>query len=386
MDTIRIIISLAAHNGWKLYQLDVKSAFLQGDLNEEVYIDQLEGFVKEGKEYMAYRLHKALYGLKQAPRAWFNKIESHFVSKGFKGCDSEQTLFTKRSAEGKMLIVTIYVDDLIFTGNDHEQMNKFKQAMMRQFDMTDLGHLNYFLGIEVVQKANGVFICQKRYAEQILKRFGMSTCNPVYCPILPGVKVGRDKEGKLVDETYYKQIVGSLMYLTFTRPGLMFATRLISRYMSKPTDLHLQIAKKILRYLKETTQFGILYQAGCRGRDLEVYTDSDYAGDMDDRKSTSGYVFKFSSGAVAWTFKKQPIVSLSTTEAEFIAATVCTCQAIWLKRIRTELGYEHEGCIVIKCDNSSTIKLSKNPVMHGRSKHIDERYHFLRDLAKKGRN
>ncbi|GAA0143493.1 transmembrane signal receptor [Lithospermum erythrorhizon] len=278
MDTIRMIISLAAHNGWKLYQLDVKSAFLQGDLNEEVYIDQPEGFVKEGKEYMVYRLHKALYGLKQAPRAWFNKIESHFVSEGFKGCDSEQTLFTKRSAE-------------------------------------DLGHLNYFLGIEVVQKANGVFIRQKRYAERILKRFGMSTCNPVYCPILPGVKVGRDKEGKLVDETYYKQIVGSQMYLTSTRPDLMFATSLISRYMSKPTDLHLQIAKKILRYLKGTTQFGIFYQTGCREGDLEVYTDSDYAEDMDDRKSTSGYVFKFSSGVVAWTSKKQPIVSLSTTKA-----------------------------------------------------------------------
>ncbi|GAA0145518.1 transmembrane signal receptor [Lithospermum erythrorhizon] len=384
MDTVRMIISLAAQKDWKLYQLDVKSPFLHGELNEEVYVDQPEGYVKKGKEHMVYRLHKALYGLKQAPRAWFNKIESHFVFEGFKRCASEQTLFTKKNSEGKILIVSIYVDDLIFTGDDHEQMKTFKESMMKKFDMTDLGLLNYFLGIEVVQKADGLFICQRRYAEGILKKFETDDCNHVNSPILPGIKVGRNEEGKPVDETHFKQIVGSLMYLTSTRPDLMFATSLINRYMSNPTELHLQVAKKILRYLKGTTQYGILYQKGSNGRELEAYTDSDYAGDINDRKSTSGYVFKFSSGAVAWTSKKQPIVSLSTTEAEFIAAVVCTCQAIWMKRIFKELGYKGTECINIKCDNSSTIKLSKNPVMHGRSKHIDVRYHFLRDLTKEG--
>ncbi|GAA0153908.1 transmembrane signal receptor [Lithospermum erythrorhizon] len=360
MDTVRLIIGLAAHNKWKVFQLDVKSAFLHGHLTEEVYVAQPEGFEVKGKEHMVYKLHKALYGL------------------------NEQTLFTKGGTNGRILIVSIYVDDLIFTENDHELMIAFKNSMLREFDMTDLGLMNYFLGIEVIQNEEGIFICQRKYAEELLKRFGMQDCNPVLCHVLPGTKVDKDEEGKLVDETLYKQIVGSLMYLTTTRPDLMFATSLISRYMSMPTEMHMKIAKKILRYLKGSNKFGILYKRSESGGVLVAYTDSDYAGDLNDRKSTSGYVFKFSSGAVAWTSKKQPIVSLSTTEAEFIAAAVCTCQAIWMQRILKELGHDGEKCINIKCDNSSTIKLSKNPVMHGMSKHIDVRYHFLRNLTKKG--
>ncbi|XP_050889290.1 secreted RxLR effector protein 161-like [Lathyrus oleraceus] len=170
----------------------------------------------------------------------------------------------------------------------------------------------------------------------------MFESNSVSNPIVPGVKISSDADGVLGDETYYKQIVGSLMYLTSTRPDLMFATSLISRYMSKPTKLHLQIAKRILRYLKGTMGFGIFYKKD--GQNLEAYTDSDYAGDIEDRKSTSGYTFLLSSGAVAWSSRKQPIVTLSTTEAEFVAAAVCACQAVWMRRILKELCYEGEKC------------------------------------------
>lgn len=382
LDTVRMVIASAAQKGWKIFQLDVKSAFLHGKLIEEVFVDQPKGYEKKGEEHLVYKLHKALYGLKQAPRAWFSRIKTHFIKEGFQNCDSEQTLFIKRRNEGKIIIVSVYVDDLIFTGDDEKLMREFKDSMMREFDMSDLGRMSYFLGIEVVQQKEGIFICQRRYAEEVLRRFNMFESNSVSNPIVPGVKISSDADGVLVDETYYKQIVGSLMYLTSTRPDLMFATSLISRYMSKPTKLRLQIAKRILRYLKGTMGFGIFYKKD--GQNLEAYTDSDYAGDIEDRKSTSGYTFLLSSGAVAWSSRKQPRVTLSTTEAEFVAAAVCACQAVWMRRILKELCYEGEKCTSINCDNRSTIKLSKNPVMHGRSKHIDIRYHFLRNLSEEG--
>ncbi|XP_062005817.1 secreted RxLR effector protein 161-like [Rosa rugosa] len=211
----------------------------------------------------------------------------------------------------------------------------------------------------------------------------MSESTRVSSPIVPGFKISRDVNGIAVDDTYYKQIVGSLMYLTATRPDIMFSVSLISRYMSKPTKLHLQAAKRILRYLKGTTSHGIFYKKGGE-EDLLAFTDSDYAGDEEDSKSTSGYVFLLSSSAVSWMSKKQPIITLSTTEAEFVAAAACACQAVWMRRVLRNLNHVQEGSTTIMCDNTSTIKLSKNPVMHGRSKHIKVRFHFLRDLAKDG--
>jgi hypothetical protein len=383
MDTVMMIIALAVQKNWTIFQLDVKSAFLHGELSEKVYVEQPRGYEKKGSEHLVYKLHKALYGLKQAPRAWFSRIEAHFIGEGFQRCDSEQTLFTKRSREGKIIIVSVYVDDLIFTGNDEVMMSEFKSFMLREFDMSDLGKMRFFLGIEVLQKSDGIYICQRKYALEILRRFGMMESNSVGSPIVPGFKISRDENGDFVDETYYKQLVGSLMYLTATRPDMMFVTCLISRYMAKPMEIHLQAAKRALRYLKGTVNYGIHYKKGGDG-ELLAFTDSDYAGDMEDRKSTSGYVFLMSSSVVSWCSKKQPIVTLSTTEAEFVAAAVCACQGVWMKRILKELGHSDGGCTTVMCDNSSTIKLSKNPVMHGRSKHIDVRFHFLRNLTKEG--
>ena len=209
----------------------------------------------------------------------------------------------------------------------------------------------------------------------------MNNCNSVGIPTEVGVKLFKDPEGKRVDSTNYKQIIGSLMYLTATRPDIMYVVSLISRYMENPKEIHLLAAKRIFRYLQGTADFGLLYKKG-EHSDLMGFTDSDYAGDQDDRKSTSGYVFMLGTGAVSWSSKKQPIVTLSTTEAEFVAAASCACQAIWLRRILEEIQFKQQGATSIYCDNSSTIKLSRNPVLYGRSKHIDVKYHFLRDLAK----
>lgn len=381
MDTIRTIVSTAARKGWDIFQLDVKSAFLHGILAEDVYVQQPEGYEVEGKEEKVYKLHKALYGLKQAPRAWFSRIEEYFDKEGFEKSENEETLFIKRSKRGNLLIVSVYVDDLIYTGDDDTLMKEFKLSMEKEFDMSDLGKMRYFLGIEVLQTNQGIHMSQTKYAMEVLRRFEMEDCNAVRNPMVPGSKVDMDENGERIDETFYKQIIGSLMYITTTRPDLQFTVSLLSRYMSRPTKLHLQAVKRVLRYLKGTMDYGIWYKRGGAG-ELLVYTDSDFAGDIDSRKSTSGYVFLMDNADVAWLSKKQPIVTLSTTEAEYVAASVCACQAIWFKRILRELGYNVDGSTVIYCDNTSTIKLSKNPVFHGRCKHIGVRFHFLRDMVK----
>jgi hypothetical protein len=303
IETVRMIVALAAQRNWNIFQMDVKSAFLHGELIEDVYIKQPKGYEVKGSEDKVYKLHKALYGLKQAPRAWFSRMENYFINEGFDKCPNEQTLFTKRSKEGKMLIASVYVDDLIYTGDDEEMISSFKCSMMQVFEMTDLGKMKFFLGIEVSQQGDGIFICQKKYALEILKRFGMIESREVNSPIVSGSKLSKDADGVAVDESFYKQIIGSLMYLTSTRPDLVYSVSLISRYMARPTDLHLQAAKRILRYLKGTFDYGIMYKKRS-SNDLIAYTDSDYAGDLNDRKSTSGYIFLLSSGAVSWLSKK----------------------------------------------------------------------------------
>jgi hypothetical protein len=360
----------------------VKSAFLYGELTEKVCVEQPLGYKKE--ENKVYRLKKALYGLKQAPRTWYSKIESYFIREKFIKCPHEHTLFVKRDGE-KLLIVSLYVDDLIYTGNDASMFESFKSSMENMFDMTDLGRMRYFLGVEVNQGDHGIFICQQKYINDILARFGMEYCNIVSSPIVPGTKLNKDQNGKCVDATYYKQIVGSLIYLLATRPDLAYSVCLIARFMEKPTETHLIAAKRILRYIKGTGGLGILYKKGV-SQILQGWTDSDYAGDVEDRKSTSGYVFTYGSSVVSWSSKKQPIVTLSTTKAEFVAAAAaaCACQGLWLKRNLFHLGKEQGRNNVIFCDKSSSIKLSKNLVMHGRCKYIDVRYFFLGDLVKDG--
>ena len=381
LDTIRTILAVAAQSNWKIFQLDVKSAFLHGELKENVYVRQPEGFIKKGEEEKVYKLKKALYGLKQAPRAWYNRIEGYFLDEEFDRCPIEHTLFTKKKG-GKILIVSLYVDDLIFTGNDRAMCDEFKKSMMMEFEMSDLGKMKHFLGVEVKQSVNGIFVCQKRYAREVLARFGMEESNAVRNPIVPGTKLTKDENGEKVDATIFKQLVGSLMYLTVTRPDLMYGVCLISRFMANPRMSHWLAAKRILRYLKGTIELGIFYRRSeSSSTRLMAFTDSDYAGDLDDRRSTTGCVFLIGSGAISWASKKQPVVALSTTEAEYIAAAFCACQCVWIRRILEKIGAEEESATIIHCDNSSTIALSKHPVLHGKSKHIEVRFHYLRELV-----
>ncbi|KAM2263641.1 hypothetical protein ACFXTI_039901 [Malus domestica] len=261
LDTVRTLVALTAQKGWKLFQLDVKSAFLNGVLNEEVYVDQPSGFVIQGKEDKVYRLRKALYGLKQAPRAWYEEINSYFAKAGFHRSPSEATLYIKTSHSG-ILIVSLYVDDIIYTGSSKEMIAKFKGEMMRQYEMTDLGLLHHFLGLGVLQTDNYIFLHQKKYAKTLLEKFGLRDCKPVATPLAMNEKLTKVDGSDLADETLYRQMVGSLLYLTATRPDIMFAASLLARFMHNPTKKHMGTAKRVLRYIQGTVNYEVVYEKG----------------------------------------------------------------------------------------------------------------------------
>ena len=362
---------------------DGRKIFLNGFLNEEVYVDQPPGFVKKGEEHKVNKLKKALYGLKQSPRAWYSRVSSYLEKHGFYKCPYEHTLYIKTNSEGNFMAVSLYVDDLIFTGNNLRMLNDFKRIMMREFKMTDLGELHHFLGIEVHRSKEGIFISQESYAKKVLKRFKMENANPVSTPCTTGLKLSKEGEGRLINSTIYRSLIGNLMYLTSTRPDIVYAVSLLSRFMEKPYSNHWEAAKRILRYVKGTIDYGIFYQANIPVN-LIGYTDSDLAGSIDDSRSTSGYVFHIGTGAISWSSKKQQVVALSTTEAEYIAASYAGCQLIWLRGILDSLKERQNRATTLYCDNRSAILVAKDPVLHGRTKHIRIRYHFLRELVSEG--
>ncbi|KAM1349822.1 hypothetical protein EV1_003832 [Malus domestica] len=376
-ETIRGLISVAAQKGWFLHQLDVKSAFLNGVLKEEVFVDQPQGFVLKGQEHKVYKLKKALYGLKQAPRAWYGEIDSYFNERGFQRSENEPALYVKTEGISDILIVSLYVDDLVYTGSSRNMILNFKNDMMRKYEMSNLGMLHYFLGISIIQSNDGIFITQKKYAKTLLEKFKMVGCKPVATPLVVNEKFQREDGSGDADESVYRSLVGSLLYLTTTRPDIMYAASLLSRFMHKPTCIHYGAAKRILRYIQGTLDFGIMYERNVKPK-LYGFCDSDWGGSVDDLKSTSGYTFTLGTGVFSWASKKQKSVALSTAEAEYVSASIATSQVVWLRRIMQDFGEKQESATHILCDNKSAIAMSKNPVCHGKSKHIALKHHYIR--------
>eukprot|EP00253_Pinus_taeda_P021899 PITA_21899 len=347
MSTIRLVLALATQFKWKVHQMDVKSAFLNGDL-QEVYMTQPPGFKITGQEQKVCRLAKALYGLKQAPRAWYMKIDQYLTNHGFQRSPSNANLYIKHTGDD-ILFVVVYVDDLIITGSSVHLINGIKQDLCRTFDMTDLGLLHYCLGIEVWQTENHIFLSQSKYAKNLVDRFRMQDCKPTTTPMEPGLKLSAQSSSLPVDETLFRQLVGNLIYLTATRPDISFAVSYISRFMSAPKADHWIAAKRVLRYVRDTSDYGLLYT---RNSDpiLSAYTDSDWAGSIDDRKSTVGYVFSLGSGVVTWT----------------------------------NMHASQRGPTSLFCDNQGVLKLAKNLVFHERTKHVETHCHYIRQLVEDG--
>nr|GEX96297.1 hypothetical protein [Tanacetum cinerariifolium] len=310
MDRIRLMIALAAQKGCNIYQMDVKSAFLHGTLEEDVNVQQPQGYMVKNNEHKVYKLQKPCMDL--------NKLIGL-------GLVVLRLILLKKALQG--------------AGNDEGMLDEFKCSMKDEFEMTDMGKMRYFLGIEVFQSPAGIHVSRQKYAVEILTRFNMLDCNAVVNPIVPRCKL-KLEEGEHMDETLYKSLVGSLMYITTTRPNIQFVVSYISRFVSKPTEVHFAVAKRVLRYLQGTLDYGIWYKRG-DGR-MEVFTDSDFAGDQNDRKSTSGYLVLWDEAVVSWSSKKQNRVALSSTEAEYVAAATCACQVIWIRGILEELGMKQE--------------------------------------------
>ncbi|GJV44866.1 ribonuclease H-like domain, reverse transcriptase, RNA-dependent DNA polymerase [Tanacetum coccineum] len=381
METIRLLLAIAANNKWEVHHLDVKSAFLHGDLKEEVYVTQPEGFIKRQDNGKVYRLIKALYGLRQAPRAWNIKLDNTLKSLDFKKCALEQAIYTKKSKDS-ILLIGVYVDDLIITGTPKKEIDKFKAQMEEKFEMSDLGLLAYYLGIEVTQTNGDISIKQSAYASKILKEAGMIDCNETLIPMDPGTRLTKITEGTMVNSTEYRSLIGCLRYLLHTRPDLSYSVGLLSRFMQEPREQHMKAIRQVLRYVKGTKDHGITYKHN-GGNKIHGYSDSSYGVNTQEGKGTTGIIFYYGESPISWSTQKQATVALSSCESEFIAATAAATQALWLKRLLSKLTHTQEEKITIQVDNKSAIALMKNPVFHGRSKHIDTKYHFIRECVER---
>ena len=276
------------------------------------------------------------------------------------------------------------MDDLVITGGNQADIDVFKAEMQATFKMSDLGLLHYYLGLEVAQTETGITVSQSAYAAKILENAGMTGCNPSQVPMEPRLKLSKVSTASAVDPTVYRSIVGSLRYLVNSRPDLAYSVGYISRFMEAPTMEHMAAVKRVLRYVAGTLHFGYHYTRKKQAQ-LVGYSDSDLAGDVDTRKSTTGVFFFLGNNLITWQSQKQRVVALSSCEAEYIAAATGACQATWLARLLAELKGEKASTTTLKIDNQSAIALSKNPVFHDRSKHIDVRYHYIRECVEEDR-
>ncbi|GJV78115.1 retrovirus-related pol polyprotein from transposon TNT 1-94 [Tanacetum coccineum] len=381
LEAIRIFLAFAAHMNMVIYQMDVKTAFLNGNLREEVYVSQPDGFVDPDKPNYVYKLKKALYGLKQAPRAWYDMLSSFLISNDFSKGSVDPTLFIRREGND-LLLVQIYVDDIIFAASTPELCDLFAKIMCSKFKMSMMGKISFFLGLQISQSPRGIFINQSKYALESLKKYGYESCDPVDTPMVEKSKLDEDKEGKAVDPSHYRGMIGTLLYLTASRPDLQFAICMCARYQARPTEKHLNAVKRIFRYLKGTVHRGLWYPKDSSFA-LTAFADADHAGCQDTRRSTSGSIQLLGDRLVSWSSKRQKSAAISSTEAEYIALSGCCAQVLWMRSQLTDYGFGFNK-IPMYCDNKSAIALCCNNVQHSRSKHIDIRFHFIKEHVENG--
>ncbi|KAG8472686.1 hypothetical protein CXB51_034612 [Gossypium anomalum] len=346
LNTIRVLLSLAVNCDWKLHQLDVKNAFLNGKLEEEVYTQLPPGskFI-EGSNKVC-KLNKSLYGLKQSPRAWFERFSKVILQNGYKQSLADHTLFIKVTYRNKKAILIVYVDDIILTGDDEEEISNLKKLLNREFETKDLGKLRYFLGMEVARSKEGLVINQRKYVLDLLKETGFLGCKPADIPMEANLRFNKE-DGSLVDREKFQRLVGKLIYLSLTRPDIAFPVNVISQHMTNPTEEHMAAANRILKYLKKTPGHGLMFKK-TQDRTVKIFTDSSWAGDLTERRSTSGYCTFVWGNLTTWRSKKQS-----------------------------------EDHFEVLCDNQSAIQIAKNPVQHDRTKHVEIDRHFIADQVNK---
>jgi hypothetical protein len=284
-----------------------------------------------------------------------------------------------------IVVIVIYVDDLIITRDSDVDIFDLKKLLKQKFEMKDLGELRYFLGIEVIKSPKGIWLLQRQYALNKLSKYGMTGCKPISIPLEQNVKLSANEGDIVEDTTMYKCIVGSLIYMTITRPDLSYAVRVVSQFMQTPRTPHLDVVRRILRYIKHILECGIFYEAKSQ---LQIHgcTDVDWASNVSHRRLTSGFMFSFGNGAISWSGKKQPTVALSSTEAEYKGVAIVACEVVWIQKLLLDLGQSMDAPIIIYCDNISSILLANNPIYHAKTKHIEVHYHFIREKSYSKRN
>ncbi|KAF3658225.1 hypothetical protein FXO37_14525 [Capsicum annuum] len=357
--TVRIILYVALRHNWNLRQLDVNNAFLQDNLDEEVYMAQPLGFTSDDKSTHICRLRKTIYGLKQAPRAWYNALTGYLSSIGFSKTKSDASLLIRQGL-GDTIFVLVYVDDIIVTRSNTFHVDQVIASIASQFSIKDLGNLHYFLGVEVIRSSDGLILTQANYVNEILNDELMTDCKNVHTPMSVSELITLSDGTYLTDATRYHRVLGRLQYLSFTRPDIAYAVNKLSQFMQAPSNLHWKTVKRVLRYLHGTIQLGL------RG------------GDIADRVSTSGYILFLGHNPISWSSKKQNIVSRSSTESEYRTVANALSETLWVTDLLIELCVPIHQMPTIYCDNLGATFLSKNPVLRSKVKHAAVDFHFVR--------
>ena len=381
--TIRTVLSIALSKSWCLHQLDVKNAFLHGNLDETVYMHQPPGFRNSQHPDYVCLLKKSLYGLKQAPRAWYQRFADYVAVLGFSHSISDHSLFIYRQGND-MAYILLYVDDIILAASSTTLRQTIISKLDTEFAMKDLGPISYFLGISVTRYSRGLFLSQKKYAEEIIERAGMSSSKPSPTPVDTKAKLSISSGNPYHDPTEYRSLAGALQYLTFTRPDISYAVQQICLFMHDPRTQHMSALKRIIRYIQGTLDLGLhLYPSS--DHTLISYTDADWGGCPDTRRSTSGYCVYLGDNLLSWSAKRQPTLSRSSAEAEYRGVANVVSESCWIRNLLLELHCPISKATLVYCDNVSAVYLSGNPVQHQRTKHIEMDIHFVRGKVARGK-
>ena len=388
---IRTVLAIAAAENLKIHQIDIKGAYLNGELtnDEKIYMKQPPGYPVSSNLGEVCRLKKSLYGLKQAGRRWYQKLVEIMEKLGFKRCDVDQAVFYRRMGS-TLIIVLVHVDDCTIAGTSISLILRFKIEIAKYVTITDLGELHWILGIEVkcVRERRTIHLSQRSYINSMLRRYGFEDLKPVSLPMEASIRLTSAQSPTTTQQIAhmrnipYQEAVGSLTYVSLgTRPDITYAVQTVSRFSKNPEEAHWEAVKRIFRYLKGTKEFWLTY--GGPQKELKGYADAD--GSMaEDRHVISGYAFLLRGGAISWAAKRQEIVSLSTTESEYVAVTHASKEAIWLQSLITQLFNIQLQPTTLFSDNQSAIVLTMDHQYHPRTKHIDIWFHFIQWIIDKG--
>ena len=372
--TVKIILSLAIQFNWPLKQLDVRNAFLHGFLKEEVFMVQPPSYVDPTLPNHVCLLQKSLYGLKQAPRVWFERFSTHLLHLGFQASSAYSSFFILRHSK-YLVFLLVYVDDIVLTGNCLSLLQSLIQQLSSEFELKDLGNLHYFLGLQITHTSKGLYMNQSKYAQDLLLMHNMLSAKAAKTPCAPNLRPVPTEGSLLANPYVYRSMVGSLHYLTFTRPDLNFAIHQVCQFMSTLGEAHLIVAQRILRYVSDTLNFGIFFQHGPLS--LSAFSDLDWTGDPFDHKSTTGYLVYLGSNPITWSAKKQNTVSHSSTKSEYRALATAAAEFCWIRQVLRDLGIFLSFLPKLWCDNISALAIASNLVFHAHTKHVEVDYHFV---------